>query len=83
MYFCEGCAGLGFDGLAFAGVVVACSGADSGRRTDSLPARIEACARKLADSLCQEMLRPALRRHAIRATVQLLLRLDQHEKARA
>ena len=52
----------------------------SSNRLDALPSRVDACARRLADSLCQEMKRPALRRHAIRATVQLLLRLDEHEK---
>lgn len=53
----------------------------SANRLDALPSRMEACARRLADALCAEMQRPALRRHAIRATVQLLLRLDENEKA--
>jgi hypothetical protein len=55
----------------------------AGPRLDAVPARIDACARKLAAALVAEMARPALRRHAIRATVQLLLRLDEHEKVRA
>eukprot|EP00047_Mylnosiga_fluctuans_P015581 m.47737 g.47737 ORF g.47737 m.47737 type:complete len:631 (-) comp5996_c0_seq2:202-2094(-) len=54
---------------------------ESTNRLDALPQHIDACARKLAAALCKEMSRPALRRHGIRAAVQLLLRLDEHEKA--